>query len=275
MQSVIIVIFGSNTLKYYFPRILFLALAIIIFSGCSSTKIGTPETWNAARLYDEANAAYSRENYDKAIEYYQELEKRFPFGPFAQRAQLDIGYVYLDNEEPEAALSAADRFIRLNPRHEKVDRAYYLRGLATFDDRSGKLGPIRFFNPATRDPRTLQESFQYFSELTSKFPDSEYTPDAKQRMVYLRNVLAEHELHVARFYIKRGAYVAAINRAKHVVENMQESTATAEALSILVKTYKYLGMHYLASDSLKVLQLNYPEHPLSKATGETIDTLDL
>ncbi len=253
----------------FFLRTLVLS-SFLLSAGCAlfPDKDDVPGNWSASRLYDEATNAYSKKNYDLAIEYYQELEKRFPFGPFAQRAQLDIGYAYLDNEEPEAALSAADRFIRLNPRHEKVDRAYYLRGLATFDDRSGKFGPIRFFNPATRDPRTLQESFQYFSEMVSKFPDSQYSPDARQRLIYLRNTLAEHEIHVARFYVKRGAYIAAINRAKHIVENMPETPATAEALSILVRTYKFLGMHYLSNDSMRVLQLNYPDHPVTRALNK-------
>ena len=253
-----------------FSRQLLLPLLIVLILASSvwalfPDKDDIPANWTAARLYDEATAAYNKKSYDLAIEYFQELEKRFPFGPFAQRAQLDIGFAHLDNEEPEAALSAANRFIRLNPRHEKVDRAYYLRGLATFDDRSGKLGPIRFFDPATRDPRTLQESFQYFSELVNKFPDSQYSPDARQRMIYLRNTLAEHELHVARFYVKRGAFIAAINRAKYIIEKLPESHATADALAILVRTYKHLGMHYLASDSLEVLLLNYPKHPQAKA----------
>ncbi len=248
------------------PHLLLLLIALtLISSGCSllPDKEDVPANWSAARLYDEATAAYKKKSYDIAIEYFQELEKRFPFGPFAQRAQLDIGFAHLDNEEPEAALSAANRFIRLNPRHEKVDRAYYLRGLATFDDRSGRFGPIRFFDPATRDPRTLQESFQYLSELVSKFPDSQYSPDARQRMIYLRNTLAEHELHVARFYVKRGAFIAAINRAKYIINKLPQSHATADALAILVRAYKRIGMHYLANDSLEVLRLNYPEHPLA------------
>jgi len=248
---------------------LLIVVSLLASSGCTifPDKDDVPENWTAARLYDEATAAYNKKSYDLAVEYFQELEKRFPFGPFAQRAQLDIGYTHFDNGEPEAALSSADRFIRLNPRHEKVDRAYYLRGLATFDDRSGKLGPVRFFDPSTRDPRTLEESFQYFSELVNKFPESQYSPDARQRMIYLRNVLADHELHVARFYIKRGAFIAAINRAKYVIEKLPQSQATAEALTILVSTYKHLGMHYLANESLAVLQLNYPDHPLSKRTS--------
>jgi len=246
---------------------LILLCFLLATTGCSifPDKDDVPANWTAARLYDEATAAYNKKSYDLSIEHFQELEKRFPFGPFAQRAQLNIGFAHLDNEEPEAALSSANRFIRLNPRHEKVDRAYYLRGLATFDDRSGKFGPVRFFDPATRDPRTLQESFQYLAELVNKFPDSEYSPDARQRMIYLRNNLADHELHVARFYVKRGAFVAALNRAKYIIEKLPESHATAEALAILVRTYKHLGMHYLASSSLEVLQLNYPEHPQTKA----------
>ena len=250
-----------------FSRFILFNLLLLFAAGCSlfPDKDDIAANWTAARLYDEASAAYNKQVYDLAIQYYQELEKRFPFGPFAQRAQLDIGYAYLDNDEPEAALAAADRFIRLNPRHEKVDRAYYLRGLATFDDRSGKLGPIRFFDPSTRDPRTLQESFHYFSELVTKFPDSQYSPDARQRMIYLRNNLADHELHVARFYVKRGAYIAAINRAKYIVENMPETPSTAEALAILVRTYKHVGMRYLANDSLRVLKLNYPDHPQTRA----------
>jgi len=243
--------------------------SILLSGGCSlfPEQDDIPSNWSAARLYDEASAAYRKKNYDLAVEYFQELEKRFPFGPFAQRAQLDIGFAHLDNAEPELALSSANRFIRLNPRHEKVDRAYYLRGLATFDNRSGKFGPIRFFEPATRDPRTSNESFQYFSELVTKYPESQYSADARQRMIYLRNILANHELHVAQFYVKRGAFVAAINRAKYIIEKLPQSNATAEALTILVRTYKRLGMHYLSNESLGVLQLNYPEHPLSRASS--------
>jgi outer membrane protein assembly factor BamD len=162
--------------------------------------------------------------------------------------------------QPEAARSAADRFIRLHPTHPNVDYAYYLKGMVSYEQDKNFLASIIPMDPSTRDPGAARESFQDFSQLIRRFPNSEYAPDAQQRMKYLRNLLATAEIHVARYYIKRGAYVAAANRGRYVLENFQGAVAVPDALAIMVEAYQLLEMNDLADQALLVLNTNYPEH---------------
>jgi len=173
---------------------------------------------------------------------------------------LEIIYAYFKSAQPEAARSAADRFIRLHPTHPNVDYAYYLKGMVSFERDKNFLSNIIPMDPSTRDPGSARESFNDFSQLIRRYPNSEYAPDAQQKMKYLRNLLAASEVHVARYYIRRGAYVAAANRGRHVFENFQESVAVPDALAVMVEAYQLLELFELADQTLLVLSTNYPGH---------------
>lgn len=226
------------------------------FGGDAKVAPDVPEQ----QLYDEALSALEAMNYGLAIEKLQLLEARYPFGRYSEQAQLELIYSYFNNYEPESARAAADRFIRLHPNHDNIDYAYYLKGLTAFEqDRSffEKYLPI---DVSQRDPGAALDSFESFSTLLNRYPDSEYAPDAQKRMQYLKNRLAAHEIHVAAYYMKREAWVAAANRGRYVVENLQETPAVPDALAIMAEAYTELGMHDLAKNSLEVLQLNFPDY---------------
>ncbi|MGD8812567.1 MAG: outer membrane protein assembly factor BamD [Thioalkalispiraceae bacterium] len=246
---------------------LILAIAASLFVGCAVSGDYDDETINytAAELYQEAKDNLTKSNYESAIELYEKLESRFPYGPYAQRAQIEVAYAYYKYQEPESAILAANRFIKLHPQHPNVDYAYYLRGLARFDTSQSFLD--RWFNQdiSERDPKNARKAFEYFSELVNKYPKSRYTPDAIKRMYILRDNLAKHEIHVARYYMGRGAYLSAANRAKYVVENYQKTPSIADALALMVQAYRKLDMNKLADDALRVLMMNHPEHPATKA----------
>ncbi len=216
---------------------------------------------NAAEIYKEAKTALQDGNYETAIQFYEKLESRFPYGNYATRAQMEIAYAYYKFDEPEPAILAAERFIKLHPNHPNVDYLYYLRGLASFG--IGKSGVAETFGQdrSERDPQSFRRAFEFFAELVRKFPKSRYAHDAVQRMTHLRNSLASHEVHVAKFYFDKDAYVAAANRGKYVVENYQRTPAVADALALMVKSYRKLEMPELAKDTLRVLEVNHPSHP--------------
>lgn len=243
-------------------RTLVAAVMINVLGACTTLNdTGPDKTWPASKLYKAGKTALDSADYETALEYFETLESRFPFGRYAQQAQLDVIYAYYKFDEPESAIAAADRFIKLYPRHPKVDYAYYMRGLASFNKGMGGLDYFFNLDPTQRDPRSARESFRYFAELVKLFPDSIYRNDALQRMVYLHNNLAKHEIHVADYYMRRGAELAAVNRAKYVIENYQRTPAAIDALVILVKAYRRLELDDLAADALRVLELNAPEHP--------------
>lgn len=235
-------------------------LLLLILTGCASEPTNETDGWTAERLYSEAKEALQNSDYEKAIKYYELLEAHYLFEKITQQAQLEAMYAYYKNEEPESALVAADRFIRLNPRHPDVDYAYYIKGLVNFESSHGALDRFLPLDRSQRDQSRLLKSFEDFGELVKLFPNSKYSKDARQRMLYLRNTLAEYELNVAKFYLQRGAYLAAANRAKTVIESYQRTAAVPEALTILAKTYKIMGIVDLSDDALKVLKLNYPDY---------------
>lgn len=238
-----------------------LLLVILMFAlGCS--KDDTEEDLEATELayYTAAQESLRAGNYSGAIQRLQLLESRFPFGRYAEQAQLEIIYAYYKSAQPEAARSAADRFIRLHPTHPNVDYAFYLKGMVSFEQDRNFLASFIPMDPSTRDPGAARESFNDFSQLIRRFPNSEYAPDAQQRMKYLRNLLAQSEIHVAEYYIRRGAFVAAANRGRYVFENFQGSVAVPDALAIMVEAYTYLEMEDLAEQALEVLASNYPDH---------------
>ncbi|MBA4501113.1 outer membrane protein assembly factor BamD [Marinobacterium marinum] len=241
------------------------------FGGEKEVAPDVPEQ----QLYDEALSALEADNYTLAIEKLQLLEARYPFGRFSEQAQLELIYAYFHNYEPEAARAAADRFVRLHPNHENVDYAYYLKGLTAFEEDRSFFEKYLPIDVSQRDPGAALDSFESFSTLLRRYPDSEYAPDAQKRMQYLKNRLATHEIHVAAYYMKREGWVAAANRGRYVVENLQETPAVPDALAIMAEAYTELGMHDLAQNSLEVLRLNYPDYqirPFKKARATLMQT---
>ncbi len=244
-------------------RILAAILVALTLTGCGllPEEIDETKNWSAQRLYAAAKADLAEGNYERAIKMFERLEARYPYGPYAQQAQLEVAYAYYKDNEPASAIAAADRFIRLYPNHPHVDYAYYLKGLANFVEDRGLLAGLGSQDMSERDPRAAREAFDAFKELVTRFPDSKYTPDALARMRYLVNALAQHEVHVARYYFKRGAYVAAANRGKYVVEHYQQAPALEEALYIMASSYDRLGLADLRDDALRVLRHNFPNSP--------------
>jgi outer membrane protein assembly factor BamD len=238
-------------------------LVIFALSACSyfEEKEDVSEKWTAERLYAEARGALDSGRYDEAVELYEKLEARFPFGTYGQQAILDLAYAYHKNDEPDAAVSTAERFIKLYPQNAHVDYAYYLKGLTNFQRGKGFTERILPIDESQRDPASSLQAFQDFSDLVKRYPDSQYAEDAKLRMTHLRNILAEHEIHVAHYYMRRGAYVAAANRARYVVEKYPRTPSIPEALVVMAKAYKVMELTELSTDALRVLELNYPNHP--------------
>lgn len=236
-------------------------IGALLLGGCGLLPEQIDETagWNAQKLYSEAKASMSEGGYDRAIQLFEKLEARYPYGRFAQQAQIEIAYAYYKSNEPALALAAADRFIRLHPNHPHVDYAYYLKGLVTFNEDLGLLGALANQDLSERDPKGSRESYDTFKELVTRFPDSRYADDARLRMRYLVNALAAHEVHVARYYYRRGAHVAAINRAQAAIANYPQSPAIEEALFLLVKSYDALGMTDLRDDAERVMRKNFPD----------------
>ncbi|WP_339523060.1 outer membrane protein assembly factor BamD [Pseudomonas sp. EA_35y_Pfl2_R111] len=238
-----------------------LLIAILALTAACSSKQVVDENLSEAELYQQAQADLDNSSYTAAVAKLKALESRYPFGRYAEQAQLELIYAYYKNVEPEAAKSAADRFIRLHPQHANVDYAYYLKGLASFDQDRGLIARFVPLDMTKRDPGAARDSYNEFAQLTSRFPTSRYAPDAKQRMIYLRNLLAAYEIHVAHYYLTRNAYVAAANRGRYVVENFQETPAVGDGLAVMTEAYQRLTLDDLAATSLETLKLNYPDHP--------------
>jgi outer membrane protein assembly factor BamD len=244
-------------------KILLIVLYLTV-TGCaffSKDSVDPAQGWTVERLYTEAKRARENSNYNRAVELYEFLETRFPFGVYGQQALLDLAYVYYKTGDHESALSTCDRFIRLYPQNDHVDYAYYLQGLVNFYQHNRPTDRLFPTDMSDRDVSFARNSFQNFSELLNRFPDSIYADDSSMRMVYLRNLLAEYEIHVAKYYLRRGAYIAAVNRARIVVENFDKTPAVPDALIIMARTYRIMGMNDLSDDALRVLELNYPNHP--------------
>jgi len=232
---------------------------VLLLASCSSTDEDAYAS--EQMLYQKIQNSLQASQWDRAITLLNRIEAEFPFGKFAEQAQLELIYAYYQSNEPDAAIAAADRFIRLNPMHEKVDYAYYMRGLAAFTQSQSIIERFMPTDITQRDPGAARESFGYFSQLVDRHPNSEYAWDATQRMIYLRNLLARYELHVASYYFTRGAYVAALNRGQFVIENFPTAPATPDALATVVQAYELLGMHDLAEKTLAILVANYPNYP--------------
>jgi outer membrane protein assembly factor BamD len=237
-----------------------MAVFVAVFiAGCATTEQFDETTgWSAGKLYSEAKDAQADGSWDKAAKLLEKLESRYPYGRYAQQAQLELGYVYWKGNEPGSALAACDRFIKLHPSHPTVDYVYYLKGLISFNEDLGFAGYISTQDPTERDPKAARESFDAFKELVNRFPDSKYTPDAKLRMNYLINAMASLEVHVARYYIKRGAYIAAANRAQFAIKTYPQAPAIEEAMFVLITVYDKMGMNDLRDDADRVMKKNFP-----------------
>ena len=238
--------------------ILGIFLLLLLVSSCSSNEEMPDERLVEKELYDQAQTRLKNGSFSTAILSLEALESRFPFGRYAEQAQAELIYAYYMNSQFEASQSASERFINLHPRHSHTGYAFYMKGLAAFTDDSGLFSRYFQSDLAKREVVMAQTSFGELSEFISRYPESKYVPHAKQRMIYLRNLLAEHEIYVADFYMKRGAYLAAIGRAKYVIENLPNTPQTPFALSILVEAYEILEYEELRKTSLEILNANYP-----------------
>jgi outer membrane protein assembly factor BamD len=238
------------------------AAVLAVAGGCGllpDNKTDETVGWSAQKLYGEAKDAMAARTWDKAIKYLEKLEARYPYGRYAQQAQLDIAYAYWKQGERASAIAAADRFIKLYPNHPNVDYAYYLKGLVNFNENTGLMSIVDNPDLSERDSKGTRESFEAFKDLVNRFPDSKYADDARARMRYLVNMLAQYEVHVARYYMKRGAYVAAANRAQYAVKNYPQAPALEEAVFIMVKAYDALGMTDLRDSADRVMRTNFPQ----------------
>lgn len=257
----------SKLPMFKLPALKVLALLALVMSvsACSmfKSKQDTIDNMPVDALYNNAHASLQNADYAAASKAYQRLIARFPSGEYNEQAQLDLAYSQYKDNQPDDALSTVSRFIKTYPTHKHVDYAYYLRGLINFDRTSGVIE--RYINregsQARRDQGYNLQAFDDFSELSRRFPDSAYTADARQRMIYLRNVLAQYEINVAEFYLRNKAYVAAADRSQYVVEHYQEAPQVGDALAILSRSYLALDQKTLADQTRQVLALNYPNHP--------------
>jgi outer membrane protein assembly factor BamD len=234
------------------------------FGGASGNDADSEDEyggWNLEKFRTEAKIAVDSGNYDKAIKIYEVLESRYPFGESSAQTQLDVAYAYYKNGDHDSAIAAADRFIKINPRNPSVDYAYYLKGLVNYNRDIGFIDRFLPTDISQRDPGSAKEAYENFAELIRRFPRSRYLSDARLRMIALKNNLAMHEVHVARYYLKRKAYVAAANRASGVIEQYQRSPAVPYALQVMQEAYTELGMKDLANDAKRVYAQNYPDGP--------------
>lgn len=249
-----------------------LIFATLLLSGCGifGSKLDPQKNWTVEQYYENAKADLDSGNYPAAVKLYESLEARYPFGRYAQQAQLDTAYAqYKDNNTAEA-VAACDRFIKLHPNHPNLDYALYLKALSYFKPDLGVFGDLLNLDPADRDPKALRESFEVFKDLVVRFPDSTYAPDSRNRMAYLVNSLAKHDVTVARYYFNRGGYLAAVNRSQNVLQRYPQAPATEEALVISIESYKKMGMPDLAESSKRVLEKNFPKN--SMVASDRADT---
>jgi outer membrane protein assembly factor BamD len=235
------------------------ALCIVLFalSGCHTRRDRELAKSSPEVLYKKAKQSLNSYDFNQAIKTYEQLTARFPFTDQARQARLDLIYAYYRAGEGESATDAADTFIRENPTHPRVDYAWYIKGLVDFERTPNALEHLFRVDLTARPPSTARKSFAAFRTVVEQFPKSEYAHDAQQRMIYLRNRLANYEVHVARYYMKRGAYIAAAQRAKGAVEQYDGAPAIRDALAIMVEAYDRLNLTPLADQTRKVYQANY------------------
>ena len=255
-----------------FPLLLIVAglLNSVWLVGCTSSGHSQLEQLTERQYYEEAQSAMDSNKFLQAVERLQQLESRYPFGRYAEQAQLELIYCYYRTLDYEAAAVTAERFIRLHPDHPKLDYAYYMKGLASYSVDRGLLERFIPTDFSERDMGPARQSFDDFNRLINRFPNSQYVQDARQRMIYLRNLLAAYQLKVANYYMKRGAYVSVAKRAAHVIKHFDKTPAVPEALALQTKAYLELGLTDLADKCVQVLRYNFPEYRELREDG-TLD----
>ncbi|MFT0211727.1 outer membrane protein assembly factor BamD [Pseudomonas sp. F1_0610] len=245
---------------------LLLIASFALITACSSNKV-IDENLSETELYQLAQTDLDKENYSSAVKKLKALETRYPFGRYAEQSQLELIYAQYKSGNTTEAMASADRFMRLHPQHKDIDYAYYLKGLAAFEQDRGIVARFLPLDMTKRDPGSARNSYNQFAQLTARYPHSRYAPDAKQRMIYLRNLLSYYEANVGYYYLRRNAYVASLNRGTYIVENYQGTPSVADGLALMTESYRHLGLNDLAEVSLKTLMTNYPDHP-SVVKGE-------
>jgi outer membrane protein assembly factor BamD len=230
--------------------------------ACASDPYDETREWTVDKIYNEGKSELDAGNYAKAVKLFDKLEARFPYSRYAAQAQLDTAYAHWKDAEPELALADCDRFIKLHPNHPNVDYAYYLKGRVNFNEDLGLLGWLANKDLSERDPRAARDAFDAFRDLLTRFPKSKYAADSRARMRYLANALALHEVQVAEYYLRRGAYVAAVNRAQTVLTTAPQAPAVERALAVLVTAYDAMGLNDLREDARRTLRTNFPNNPL-------------
>lgn len=244
-------------------RLLTLILLGLIATGCANKNKDLSEEeltkLNAQTLFDQGKSQQEKGNHELAIENFDKLQSRYPFTPQAQEAQLETAYSYYKSAEPDAAIAAADDFLKTNPRHKRADFAYYLKGMVNQDRYNSLLDKVMRRDIADLDPTAMSTAFNDFKIMIRRYPDSEYVDDARKRMVYLRNAMARHELKVAEYYVKRGAWVAAANRCQYLLEKYDRADSMPDALALLALAYEKLGAETAKQETLAVLRSNFPE----------------
>ncbi|MFY2765311.1 outer membrane protein assembly factor BamD [Arenimonas sp. MALMAid1274] len=248
-------------------RIFLILVLVATLSGCQSigklfggNKEEATETLPVEAMYSEAKGSMLGRNYDRSARFYQRLVSRFPYGVYSEQAQLELAYVLYKQAKTEEATSAINRFIRTYPTHRHIDYAHYLKALINFDRSSSLLLRLARQDMSQRDLGAPTQSLNDFAEVVRDYPNSVYAPDARQRMIYLRNLLAQHEINVGLYYLRRDAYVAAANRGKYILQTYPQSAYDGDAVALMAASYSALGQEQLAADARKVLEQNYPDH---------------
>ena len=266
---------GPSAARHLLRRLATLGAVCLLAVGlaaCSSTDGPDPTVgWSADKLYDDARDELKSGNWGQAIKQLERLESRYPFGKWAQQAQIDLAYANYKEGDRALALAAVDRFMKLHPNHPNLDYAYYLKGLINFNEQQGFLAGLGGQDLSERDLRAARDAFDAFREVVSRWPEGPYAADSRERMQYLVNSMAQGEVHIARYYFDRAAYVAAANRAENVVKLYQQSSAIEQALYIMMVSYDRLGLTDLKQDAERVLKLNFPESRLPQSGLAAVD----
>ncbi|MGV3726567.1 outer membrane protein assembly factor BamD [Hydrogenophaga sp.] len=244
---------------------------VLVLSGCSTTPKDETAGWSPNRIYSEATEERAAGNFEKSVTLLEKLEGRAAGTPLAQQAQIDKAFTQYKAGEQAQALATLDRFQKLHPTSPAMDYVLYLKGLVSFNDNLGLFGALARQDLSERDQKAAKESFESFRELVARFPDSRYSPDARARMTYIVNSLAQYEVHVARYYYSRGAYVAAINRAQTALTDYVDAPALEEALFIMLRSYEALGMTQLRDDTRRVMQASYPQSEYLSKGFKSVD----
>ena len=250
----------NSTTFYRLRQNFAICLLLLLLAACSGADKDPYEGLSAKQLFDNAKVSLNAGEFGEAIKLLEALEARYPFGRYALQAQIDIAYAYYKYDEPVSAIAAADRFIKLNPTHPSVDYAWYLKGLVNYNRGRGLFDWMSPRDFAELDQAALQQAYRDFETLLIRFPNSHYATDSRQRMIYIRNKNAEHEYRVAEYYHRRGALVGAVNRIKYLIERYDGAPIIADALALMVQSYRDLKLEPLAEDALQILEKNYPKH---------------